>query len=216
MATPTRDRSAADHSGGILAIWTDIAPELEADFNDWYWREHFPERLSVPGFHSARRYRAIAGAPRYLAWYELDSVATLASSAYRDRYDNPTEWTKRVTAGFRNYTRAVFRPLLRHGGTAGAFILTLRLPAAANALSSDFFRPLGAATGITRVQLWQAAEPTTAVASPSGVDTPPGWAIVVEAADAEDLAAVVPMLREVGGPGTLATYRFLCSLHSPP
>jgi hypothetical protein len=213
MTTPGRDHSAADRGGGILAIWTDVAPELEADFNEWYWREHFPERLSVPGFLSARRYRAISGAPRYFAWYDLASVETLASTAYRERYDNPTEWTKRVTAGFRSYSRAVFRPLMREGSTAGACILTLRLPAAARAPSPDSLSPLSTATGITRVQLWQAAEPATSVAPPSGADKPPGWAIVVEAVDTEELAAAAPLLQAIGGTGTKATYRFLCGLH---
>jgi hypothetical protein len=74
---------------GILAIWTDIAPEREADFNEWYWREHFPERLSLPGFRRGRRYRAITGTPRYFAWYELDAPEILASPAYLERLDQP-------------------------------------------------------------------------------------------------------------------------------
>ena len=39
---------------GILAIWMDCAAEGEADFNEWYHREHFPERVGVPGFLKGR------------------------------------------------------------------------------------------------------------------------------------------------------------------
>ena len=42
---------------GLLAVWNDLAAEDEAEFNAWYVEEHVPERLGIPGVHSARRYR---------------------------------------------------------------------------------------------------------------------------------------------------------------
>ena len=56
----------------ILAVWNEVDPANEPDFNDWYLREHVPERLSVPGMNRGRRYRAEAGTPRYMAFYEAD------------------------------------------------------------------------------------------------------------------------------------------------
>jgi hypothetical protein len=208
-AASSGQQAMTSHSsalGGVLAVWTDIPPEIEADFNEWYWREHFPERLSVPGFLSARRYRAVSGSPRYFACYELEGAETLASPAYRQQYENPTAWTKRVTSNFRNYTRAVYRTIARRGSTAGAFMFTLRLPAAANALPADLLPELAAQRGVLRVQLWRAAEPE----APATDQT----TIVVEAADAEDLAAPADRLRAIGT--AAATYRFLCSLHPSP
>ena len=41
---------ALETAKGLLAVWTDIASEIEAEFNTWYDTEHIPERLSVPGF----------------------------------------------------------------------------------------------------------------------------------------------------------------------
>jgi hypothetical protein len=35
---------------GLLAVWADVDPEVEAEFNEWYDKEHVPERLAVPGF----------------------------------------------------------------------------------------------------------------------------------------------------------------------
>lgn len=65
-----------------LFVWTDIEPEYEADFNRWYDREHMEERVSLPGFQWARRYRAAAtGTPRYLALYRAESIAVFTSAA---------------------------------------------------------------------------------------------------------------------------------------
>ena len=40
-----------------LAMWWDIAPQVLADFEDWHSHEHFTERLGIPGFHRATRWR---------------------------------------------------------------------------------------------------------------------------------------------------------------
>lgn len=221
MAAPRKEAAPRAEAGGILAVWTDVAPELEADFNEWYWREHLPERLAVPGFLSGRRYRAIAGAPRYFAWYELDSVKTLASPAYLDRLDNPTEWTERVMPGFRNTTRAVFRAASVLGRMSGALMLTLRAgPDAKKAPGSALLADLAAQPGIFRVQLWQEAavraRATREAALRGGADQRAPWALTVEAAAAEDLDAADARLRDAAaGPAAVARYRLLCSLCAP-
>jgi hypothetical protein len=43
----------------VLVIWTDIAPEWEVEFNEWYDKEHIPELLGVPGFQTGRRYQIL-------------------------------------------------------------------------------------------------------------------------------------------------------------
>ena len=35
---------------GLLMTFTEVKPELEADFNEWYNREHLDERINLPGF----------------------------------------------------------------------------------------------------------------------------------------------------------------------
>lgn len=204
-------------TGGILAIWTDIAPELEADFNEWYWREHFPERLSIPGFLSAQRYRAIAGAPRYLAWYELESVEVLVSAAYQACLHHPTEWTTRVTAGFRNYTRAAFRRSLCFGDATGAFVLALRISRAANAPLPDVLRGYSTAPGVTRVQLWEAAEIEAPIprelAALDKTDKGVTPVVTVETVDADVLRETTEHINRVGT-AVAAAYQFLCSQHA--
>src|SRR5690349_12049095 len=55
--------------GGLLAVWSRVQPQDEDDLNRWYAAEHLPERLAVPGFLGARRYRS-PGDRTYLALYE--------------------------------------------------------------------------------------------------------------------------------------------------
>jgi hypothetical protein len=76
---------------------TEPPPQMAEEFNAWYDLEHLPERLSVPGFRSARRW-VLDGKPgdgKYLATYELDSLAVLTSPAYLARFANPTPWSRR-------------------------------------------------------------------------------------------------------------------------
>jgi len=209
-----------DEPGGILAIWTDIAPERDADFNEWYWRDHFPERLGVPGFRRARRYRVITGAPRYFAWYELDGVETLTSAAYLARLDHPSAWTERVMPGFRNTTRAIFRPVTRLGQASGGAILTLRLPAAAaRALPAELLPQLAVERGIMRVQLWQGAEIATPASREAALrgaaDRAAEWAITIEAQTAEDLETATRHLPSLTIGATKASYQFLCGMDAP-
>src|SRR5215471_19653026 len=82
---------------GLLLTMTEPPPAMEEEFNAWYDLEHLPERLSIRGFRSARRWviDLPAGEGKYLATYELDSLAVLSSAEYRSFFEKPTPWTKR-------------------------------------------------------------------------------------------------------------------------
>ncbi len=89
---------------GLLLVLMQPPPALEDEFNAWYDTEHIAERLAVPGFETALRYVCIAGAPRYMALYDLQSLAVLDSPEYlRVAFDNASPWTKRVTSRVRIY-----------------------------------------------------------------------------------------------------------------
>jgi len=81
----------------LFIVSMDVAPEKEALFNEVYDREHIPNLLKVPGVRSAQRLRTEpakftiggetklltgAGAPKYIAIYELDSPDVLTSKAW--------------------------------------------------------------------------------------------------------------------------------------
>jgi hypothetical protein len=68
-------------------------PADDDDFNAWYDEEHVPLRMGVPGFLNGRRFRAAplpapqtsqdsSSHPRYVAVYDLESVAVLDSTPY--------------------------------------------------------------------------------------------------------------------------------------
>lgn len=91
----------------ILLSQMEPAPEWEADFHDWYDREHVPSRLAVPGFTGANRYVVVQGAPKYGVVYEMESLAALETPAYRALKRQPSERTAamlRSVRGFARYT----------------------------------------------------------------------------------------------------------------
>jgi hypothetical protein len=100
-------------------------PEYEEDLNRWFSDEHLPERLSCPGFLGARRFRAVAGEPKYLVTYDLESPAVLESPDYLRMAGSPTAWTSRIQSyGFsrgrnvyRDITPASLKP--KPGGPTG-------------------------------------------------------------------------------------------------
>lgn len=91
---------------GVLAVWNDIAPELEAEYNDWYTNQHLPERVGIEGFLRGRRFRRVSeGGPRYFTLYEVENTDVLKSAPYMERLNTPTDWTKKVAPQFQNSTR---------------------------------------------------------------------------------------------------------------
>ncbi|WP_281683746.1 DUF4286 family protein [Thalassobaculum salexigens] len=147
-----------------MAVWGDTAPEGDAEFSEWYHREHIPERVGMPGWRNGRRYRKIGrGKHRYLAVYDVDSMACFDDPAYRHALDHPTEWTSRMMGHFRNFVRATSRVRFSSGEALGSVIATVRYdPGTGDAeeiarwLAGTALHDLRNREGITRVQHWQA------------------------------------------------------------
>lgn len=116
---------------GMLLTSMDIDPSDEADFNRWYDREHLEERVAIPGFLEARRYVAHQGRPKYLCLYSTATFDVLDSPAYRAALANPTDWSTRTMARFRNMIRAVARVTISRGRGRGAALGIVRLRPAA-------------------------------------------------------------------------------------
>ena len=62
-----------------LAMWWDMAPAARADFEHWHAHEHFSERLGIPGFQRASRWRAADGGEGVFVLYELEDHGVLSS-----------------------------------------------------------------------------------------------------------------------------------------
>ncbi|ALX15450.1 hypothetical protein P350_28795 [Burkholderia cepacia JBK9] len=114
---------------GQLCVWTDIDPAHEADFNAWYDREHMQERVAIPGFTHARRFRATDGGPRkYLALYVTDALDVFHGDAYRRAFTQQTAWS---LANFERMTgtqRRVGELTIEAGDGEGAHLALFVLP----------------------------------------------------------------------------------------
>jgi hypothetical protein len=121
---------------GMLLTSMDIDPSDEADFNRWYDREHLEERVAIKGFLEARRYVAHQGSPKYLCLYSTETFDVLDSPAYRAKLANPTDWSKKTMARFKNMIRAVARITISRGRGRGAALGIFRLRPAAGAEDS--------------------------------------------------------------------------------
>lgn len=119
-----------------LLVWSDIDPDHEADFNQWYDREHMEERVRIPGFTGARRYRAVSGsARRYLALYRASSLADFPSDAYRKAFTKQTQWSITNFGRMSNTRRRVMQVPQEGGfGWGGALVLIELVP---NAMDTD-------------------------------------------------------------------------------
>jgi hypothetical protein len=111
----------------MLLTSMDVDPADEADFNRWYDREHLLERVAIEGFLEARRYVAHHGSPKYLCLYSTATFEVLDSPTYRTALMNPTEWSKKNLARFKNMIRAVARITISRGQGRGAALGIIRL-----------------------------------------------------------------------------------------
>lgn len=93
----------------LLALWNDVDPQRETEYNDWHAREHVPERLTVPGMLWALRYAHAGGTtlPRYLTLYGLRHVAVLDSAAYQRLLAEPTPASRAMRPALRHIARWV-------------------------------------------------------------------------------------------------------------
>ena len=119
---------------GMLLTSMDVDPSDEVDFNRWYDREHLLERVAIEGFLEARRYIAHQGSPKYLCLYSTVTFDVLDSPTYRTALMNPTDWSKKTLARFKNMIRTVAHITISRGQGRGAALGIIRLrPTAAGA-----------------------------------------------------------------------------------
>lgn len=144
---------------GLLAIWHGVEAGFEDFLDAWYDRQHHFERAGVPGFSRARRYLNLDAGPRYLSRYDVDEPSVLASDAYLQALNNPTEWTRASMLHYRDTTRGVFRFVTGAGAAEGGALVSLRLPdAPAQALDRigpEVLQAVVNCPGVLRVEIWR-------------------------------------------------------------
>jgi hypothetical protein len=110
-----------------LAMWWEVEARHAGDFQHWHSHEHFPERLAIPGFRRATRWRQVDGGPGVLVTYELADHSVLSSQAYLDRLNAPTPWSTRMMPLHRHMVRSQCEVLESRGAYAAAHVLAVRL-----------------------------------------------------------------------------------------
>jgi hypothetical protein len=79
-------------------------PHSEAQWNDFYSLEKLPALISVSGFHTSQRFKALSdGCPIYLAIHTIDSLAVLTGDEYHQKGGgNFARWQHCITDWHRN------------------------------------------------------------------------------------------------------------------
>lgn len=110
-----------------MVLWYDVVPEAIDEHDEWHTREHFPERMAIPGFLRAHRWIDATGSPRYFVLYEVADIGVLSDAPYLERLNHPTEWTRATMPSFRGMTRGYCNVLQRHGTVLGSVAVTIRV-----------------------------------------------------------------------------------------
>jgi len=186
---------------GALLLWLDVAAELDRETDGWYIDEHMPERIDIGGYHRARRFRALEGAPTYLTMFEADTPDALASAGYLQLVGKISEQSQRIRAGFSNVVRNTFAVRASVGRGVGTMLGSLRLcpsqpHAAARAIGElDAWVPQWMSEhGIVGVHSLQAAPEVRAkmdaVRAVGHSDATTGHVLLIEATRESDVSAL--------------------------
>ncbi|MGA7419573.1 MAG: hypothetical protein WB765_15260 [Acidimicrobiales bacterium] len=93
----------------VLIVTVEVAEEDVDELNRWYEEEHRPEKLSLPGYLSMRRFRSADGSPTFLAIYELAHPDVGTTPAPGDA--EMSDWMTAVMATWKRWDRAVWTEL---------------------------------------------------------------------------------------------------------
>ena len=186
---------------GLLMTFTEVKPEIEADFNEWYNREHLDERINLPGFRRARRYEGIDAEIKYFTTYEAMTSDNIASPDYLEVLKEQTEWSRTIMPQFSKWHRMPCRLVADHTHGMGAALCLIRLfpdPAKADDLAAwlndGALAELNKAPGIiggcaASVDLAADARLAGAFGQTLDPDQNVEWAILIEGTDTETTTA---------------------------
>ena len=94
----------------------------DAVFNKWYNEEHLPERMSIPGYVSARRFMLdpedgqANNVMRYLCIWELEDGSPLQSEFYKEQNAKPTPTKDAAGAVVKQRARGLYRQIFPEFG----------------------------------------------------------------------------------------------------
>ena len=119
--TQNNSEFSSIHVGNtVLVVTMEMDEADEAEFNEWYNEQHLPERMAIPGYVSARRFKLEDGnnALKYLCIWEMVDGSPLQSEMYKDQNAHPTELYLRVNETIKVRTRGLYHQVYPESGTS--------------------------------------------------------------------------------------------------
>ena len=97
----------------LLVVMMDVDPEGEEAFDRWYNEEHLPERLEIPGYVSARRFKLEEGEGflKYLCIWELEDGSPLQSEEYKAQRARSSEIRDRANQYITQRARGLYKQI---------------------------------------------------------------------------------------------------------
>lgn len=165
-----------------VAMWWSVRAEQRSEFGDWHSHEHFPERMSIPGFRRGSRWSSTTDAEGFFVLYELEQYEVLTSKGYLDRLNAPTPWSAKMMPHHLGMVRSQCRIVASFGGGVAGSLATIRLSPQAgreadlNAHLSNTLGTLAQKPGLTGAHLLRTDTPRTGAPTPNNkfaARTPP-------------------------------------------
>ena len=119
--TESNNENPLIHVGNtVLVVTMDVDEADESEFNEWYNEQHLPERMAIPGYVSARRFKLENGnnALKYLCIWEMVDGSPLQSEMYKEQNAHPTELYLRVNKTIKLRTRGLYHQVYPEAGTS--------------------------------------------------------------------------------------------------
>ena len=120
MTEPNNENPLIHVGNTVLVVTMDVDEADESEFNEWYNEQHLPERMAIPGYVSARRFKLENGnnALKYLCIWEMVDGSPLQSEMYKDQNAHPTELYLRVNKTIKLRTRGLYHQVYPKAGTS--------------------------------------------------------------------------------------------------
>jgi hypothetical protein len=215
-----------------VAMWWSVRAEMRSEFGDWHSHEHFPERLSIPGFRRGSRWTSALDSEGFFVLYELAEYATLTSKGYLDRLNHPTLWSTKMMPRHLGMVRSQCRIAASFGAGVAASLATIRLspqPGQEQQLStalSASLKRLPTQPGLTGAHLLITDTPQTAAPTAEqrirGADAAADWVVLISGyeSDAVELALETVLcaapLKNLGAQGPVTSGRYALAFAMTP
>lgn len=212
-------------------MWWSVSREQRSEFGDWHSHEHFPERMSIPGFRRGSRWTSTLDPDGFFVLYELEQYETLTSKGYLDRLNAPTPWSTKMMPHHLNMVRSQCRIVASFGGGIATSLATIRLSPLANRAAEleqalgETLQDLALRPGLTGAHLLITDTPKSSATTEQrirGSDRAADWIVLLSGYDPDVVHGVianrlsVAALHLQGAEGESATGHYRLALTMTP